>query len=575
MPSKPAQADIDLLRQSELFDAAWYREHNPDTAGKDPVLHYLRVGAAEGRDPSPGFSTLGYLRSYPDIKKSGINPLLHYLRHGAAEGREANPLAAYAELVRASGFFEEEYYRHFFPELAEDDDPVIHYLREGAYLGLDPGERFSTSLYFQYNPDVAEIEANPLVHYLESGRAEGRLSYRSRLRRPMFETLYQERWAHLQPLPLVHVPTSEPRVTVLTDSVSANSLFGGVGTALILAMLLANRAGASLRLVTRTDEPDARVIAELEKAHGLSLSGPVEVGYVPVDGTRSLSVGPRDLIITTSWWTTRAALDSTLPRDQMLYLLQEDERMFYSWGDERLLCSETLAERDVAVVVNTRRLLEHLSGPSEPLHATGALSFEPAFPIGPAADRSGEEKRNFFFYSRPQNARNLFWRGGMALSRAIEKRVLDPAVWDFHFVGRATPELTLPGEITPYVHEGLPWAEYQVLVSRMDAALTLMDTPHPSYPPYDLAAAGAAVLTNTHPGKTDLSDVSANILVAEPDLASLVAGLGRLAELGLDDELRRRNREADHIGRDWNASLSGIVETVVGRSVLAETADVH
>jgi hypothetical protein len=572
MPNKPHPADVELLRRSELFDEDFYRETYPDVTG-DPVAHYLRKGWTEGRDPGPVFSTTGYLRSYPDIRKSGSNPLLHFLKYGEAEGRDPNPLAAYAEVVRSSAFFDEDYYRHYFPSLSEDDDAVLHYLLEGADMGLDPGERFSTNLYNQHNPDIAEDQTNPLVHYLLHGRPEGRLAYRSRLRRPMFDTLYAEQWQHLQPLPLVHVPTREPRITVLTDSVSATSLFGGVGTALVLAILLANRTGASLRLVTRTNEPDARVVAEIEKAHGLTLQGPVELGYVPVDGTTALSVGVHDLLVTTSWWTTRAALDSTLPRDQVLYLLQEDERMFYAWGDERLLCSETLAEKDVAVLVNTRRLRDHLAAPGEPLAGTDAMSFEPAFPPGPTAERSPGEKRNFFFYSRPQNARNLFWRGGLALSRAVEKKVLDPDVWDFHFVGRLTPEMSLPGEVVPQVHEGLSWVDYQALVARMDAALSLMDTPHPSYPPYDLAAAGAAVLTNTHPGKTDLSDLSANILVSEPGVDDLLEGLGRLVELGQDDEQRRRNREADTICRDWNESLGEVVEAVASRRPFG--ADVH
>ena len=155
--------------------------------------------------------------------------------------------------------------------------------------------------------------------------------------------------------------------------------------------------------------------------------------------------------------------------------------------------------------------------------------------------------------------------------------MLDPEVWDFHFVGRATPELTLPGEVAPQVHEGLPWAEYQDLVSRMDAALVLMDTPHPSYPPYDLAAAGAAVLTNTHGSKTDLSDISANILTAPSSLDGLAEGLARLAALGQDDDQRARNRAGDGIVRSWDVALDDVVGSLVARyaPVLGGSSDVH
>ncbi len=81
------------LRASPLFDAAWYLARHADiaAAGDDPVLHYLRHGAAELRDPGPFFSTSHYLAQYPDVAAAGHNPLLHYLECGAAEGRTPRP----------------------------------------------------------------------------------------------------------------------------------------------------------------------------------------------------------------------------------------------------------------------------------------------------------------------------------------------------------------------------------------------------------------------------------------------------------------------------------------------------
>lgn len=78
-----------LLRTSGLFDEDWYRERYPDVAkaNKDPVVHYLMYGAAEGRDPGPMFSTNEYCATYPDVAASNMNPLLHYIRFGGKEGR--------------------------------------------------------------------------------------------------------------------------------------------------------------------------------------------------------------------------------------------------------------------------------------------------------------------------------------------------------------------------------------------------------------------------------------------------------------------------------------------------------
>ena len=64
------------------------------SAGHDPFSHYVSIGAAEGRDPGPNFSTLRYLQRYPDLARAGVNPLLHYLEFGMWEEREIFPAEA-------------------------------------------------------------------------------------------------------------------------------------------------------------------------------------------------------------------------------------------------------------------------------------------------------------------------------------------------------------------------------------------------------------------------------------------------------------------------------------------------
>jgi Methyltransferase domain len=90
---KRLQRQCSLLTESGLFDAAWYSTTYPDVvqSGLDPVEHYLRHGAREGRNPSTRFNTQNYLRRYPDVAKATppLNPLLHYVLHGKKEGRFA------------------------------------------------------------------------------------------------------------------------------------------------------------------------------------------------------------------------------------------------------------------------------------------------------------------------------------------------------------------------------------------------------------------------------------------------------------------------------------------------------
>jgi GT2 family glycosyltransferase len=84
---------VRAIRESELFDAAWYRARVRETgeALADPAEHYCRIGAFQGLDPGPRFSSAGYWEANPDVALAGLNPLAHYLLHGRAERRPVAP----------------------------------------------------------------------------------------------------------------------------------------------------------------------------------------------------------------------------------------------------------------------------------------------------------------------------------------------------------------------------------------------------------------------------------------------------------------------------------------------------
>ena len=122
------------LRASGVFDADHYRTISPESAQAlgDPVMHYVRHGASEGRNPNAAFDTRFYLETNEDVRSSRENPLDHFMSHGWQESRQPHP------------YFDSDY-------------------------------------YLRSNPDVATTGENPLRHWLESGWREGRLSVRSEL----------------------------------------------------------------------------------------------------------------------------------------------------------------------------------------------------------------------------------------------------------------------------------------------------------------------------------------------------------------------------------------------------------
>ncbi|MGJ8547376.1 MAG: glycosyltransferase [Sulfitobacter sp.] len=89
--SNPSKAWLrrDYTAVAEVFDTALYYANRPDLLVHkhlDPVSHYLRAGAAEGRRALPLFGEEFYLRRYPELGDDPSRALGHFLREGRAKG---------------------------------------------------------------------------------------------------------------------------------------------------------------------------------------------------------------------------------------------------------------------------------------------------------------------------------------------------------------------------------------------------------------------------------------------------------------------------------------------------------
>ncbi len=495
--------------------------------------------------------------------------------------RERRAILARVQAVAASPLFDAGWYLARNPDVAASGmDPVLHFVTSGSGEGRDPGPAFVTGHYLDRHPEARGLPGGALVHALTHGttadgmtaayRAQPQIAAAPLPPLPAGETaasvLLERQYPYLAALPVFASPAlTQKRLTVVLDSMGANHLYGGVGTAIILAALTAQRTGAALRFVTRSEPADPSRVGAILRLHGVEWRDNIEFMHTPRDGSpgaRGVAVAPNDFFITTSWWSTWSVRQA-VPRARVAYLLQEDERMFYPLGDDHLRCSETLTDPGLLYLVNSQLLLGHLQAEGM---APGAIAFEPAFPAAlyrPAARNAGE-RRGFFFYARPHNDRNLYWRGVEALSAAIEDGVLDPAEWEFHFAGHGAGGLSLPRGARVRFPGSMPWAEYARFIGGMDLGLSLMYTPHPSYPPLDLAASGAVVLTNRFGPKRDLDGYCANIICANPDAGALVEGLRRAAALANDTETRTANFNRAGLQRDWRASLAPALDKLSG-----------
>ncbi len=182
-PAAQLQALRAEIADSGMFDAQFYQSLYQDSreGGDDALDHFILVGLEEGRLPSAEFDPPRYADAYPDMGGPG-EALLHYIRSGRAEGRMIDPAGFDAPTlphiiaeIHASELFDAAFYRATNPVVeAERLDPLLHYLLSGFRGKCDIAASRPMHVYLAANPDLRNTGANPLLHWLHHGRAEGR-----------------------------------------------------------------------------------------------------------------------------------------------------------------------------------------------------------------------------------------------------------------------------------------------------------------------------------------------------------------------------------------------------------------
>jgi glycosyltransferase involved in cell wall biosynthesis len=155
-----------LLRDSRLFDAAYYASQGELPPDADPVAHFhaqdwRQEAKRQSRKPNRYFDPEFYLKANPDVAAVGPDPLLHYLEFGDAEGRDPSP------------WFHTGWYRREYG-VPLKENALAHYLARRKTGQVAPVPVFDPAWYLAANPDVAAAKADPFEHFMQFGEIENR-----------------------------------------------------------------------------------------------------------------------------------------------------------------------------------------------------------------------------------------------------------------------------------------------------------------------------------------------------------------------------------------------------------------
>lgn len=165
------------------FDASFYLNENPDVrAGRqDPILHYLEHGSREGRRPTPDFDVHFYAQTYAS-EIGEYEPFVHYIKYGRGKKHKTSKGDAYisertkqsnADYQLIKNEFDADYYINENHDVKEmNTDPIIHYLNHGRREGRRPTPDFDPTFYArEYASEVGDTD--PFIHYIRYGRKKG------------------------------------------------------------------------------------------------------------------------------------------------------------------------------------------------------------------------------------------------------------------------------------------------------------------------------------------------------------------------------------------------------------------
>lgn len=368
-----------------------------------------------------------------------------------------------------------------------------------------------------------------------------------------------------EPIHITAVQRQNYRLNLVTDSISKDSLLGGVATALIVATAYCAKNDMELRIITRC--ADVEPLAYYHIIDVMGLKKPEKVtfftDYEHMLGSgreMPLDVSDKDLFLATSWWSA-AAIKKIQKRARFFYIIQEVETFFYPHGDAHLFCRQIMEDPSIDFIVNSRYLWDYFKNTCPNICEHG-VSFEPAFPESLYHANIVERKTCYklFFYARPNNPRNLFHTGILILDRAIKEGILDMDKWEICMVGANIPQnIQFTGGTKPVIYDVMSWDRYADFLRTVDLALCLMYTPHPSYPPYDAACSGSVVITNRCLNKTEIKECDNIILGKLTNLDNFMESFEKAVELSTNMEERKRNYKNSQIPRAWSTTISEVV----------------
>jgi hypothetical protein len=519
----------------------------------DPGVYRKQLAAA-----ADGGSRASRLSSSIDLQTD-------WLEHGRQQGLVFAALperaaasrkgraASFADLVEAH--FDQAWYGEQLRALGIATPPeglLNHYLQAGCLVGMSPNSWFDEKLYLARNLDVLDAVLGAKFrcgfdHYVAIGEQEGRKGQLSEqdylneifpgLDRPVFLETYEEFESLVRPrLRVRQAPAAaRPRLNYLIPRLGNDVMFGGLISFMEFIRALDAGFDVTHRFIITED-----IANPLEVMARVSPGNPCHAVIARSELIKisdEIAVGPDDVFVAynakAAYMAQRLAGFARNPK--FLYFVQEWESIFHSFGAVSSALDRSFA-LDCHLLFNSAPLREWferlgLGANNSRSVFSHVLTRSDAPPV--------PRKNTLLAYLRPEGhaARNCFQVVILALRHLLQ---ICPQARQFEFLGLGalTPgAMWLDPETELQFLPKMPLADYAALLSESKVGVSLMNAPHPSVVPYEMAQFGLHTVTNVYANRPAefIRAQSRYLQPCELDYKSVAEALARAVVAALDE----------------------------------------
>jgi O-antigen biosynthesis protein len=309
---------------------------------------------------------------------------------------------------------------------------------------------------------------------------------------------------------VVRDDSSVPRLTLIIPTISPEKTFGGVTTGIDLFLEIGKKAGAQFRVLLDDygTSADPGIIAERARRLGID-SHAIEV--IPrTAAVPQLPVRKNEVFFAYNCWNAlnirvlcrkQCDLFGVTPRPY-LHFIQDYDPEFYPFSSTHMMAKLSYENRWPSIVIfNTGELHEYFRARGHSAQWEFVLEPRLSNALRPFLEGTPPVKtKTLLVYGRESIPRNCF----PAVTKGLKlwaARYPEYGEWQIVSAGQFHSPITIaPGRVMASVGK-LSLERYGELLRSTAVGLSLMSSPHPSYPPLEMTHFGVRTVSNNYANK--------------------------------------------------------------------------